>query len=137
MPFIGRRREERQCHGGEMVGGKWSSSMLPFRGEDRKGSTRFRRGKEHAGRLLVPVRRGDWRMQRHGGARQPKSSGVCIDPRWKTSSWAERLFGSDTVVEIKHAVKMEWAGKERFLGRKKIMKKNLGYCSLNKNNSNF
>jgi hypothetical protein len=67
--FIGRRREERRCHGGEMTSGKWSSSMLPFRGEDRKGITHFRRGKEHAGQLLVPMRRGDWRMQRGGGSR--------------------------------------------------------------------
>jgi hypothetical protein len=42
------------------------------------------------------------------------------------------LFGPDTVVEIKHAGKIEWDGKERFLGRKKIVKKNLGCCSLNK-----
>jgi hypothetical protein len=28
---------------------------------------------------------------------------------------------------------MLWVGKERFLGRKKIVEKNLGYCSLNKN----
>jgi hypothetical protein len=28
------------------------------------------------------------------------------------------LFGSDTVVEIKQIAKIEWAGKERFLGQK-------------------
>jgi hypothetical protein len=36
-------------------------------------------------------------------------------------------------VEIEQAPKIEWAGKERFLGRIKIVKKNLGCCSLNKN----
>jgi hypothetical protein len=66
------------------------------------------------------------------GGRLLESSGVWIDPRWKTTSWAQRLFGPDTVVEIKQAVKIEWAGKERFLGRKKIVKKNLSGCGLNK-----
>jgi hypothetical protein len=27
-------------------------------------------------------------------------------------------FGSDTIVEIKYATKIEWAGKQKFLGRK-------------------
>jgi hypothetical protein len=36
VPFIGREREGRQCHGGETSGGEWSSSMLPFRREERK-----------------------------------------------------------------------------------------------------
>jgi hypothetical protein len=69
------------------------------------------------------------------GGRQPESSSVWIDPRWKIISWAgwaERLFGPDTVVKIKQAAKIEWVGKERFLGQKKIVKKNLGCCSLNK-----
>jgi hypothetical protein len=35
-------------------------------------------------------------------------------------------------VEIKHTVKIEWVGNERFLGRKEIVKKNLSCCSLNK-----
>jgi hypothetical protein len=64
----------------------------------------FERGKEHVGRLLFPARRGDQRMQRRGGDRQPESGDVCIDLRWKTTSrasWVERLFGSDIVVEIK------------------------------------
>jgi hypothetical protein len=47
-----------------------------------------------------------------------------MDPRWKTTSWAEMLFGSDTVVYIKQAGEMEWVGKERFLSPKKIMEKN-------------
>jgi hypothetical protein len=34
-------------------------------------------------------------------------------------------------VEIKQVAKIEWAGKERFLGQKKIVKKNLSCCSLN------
>jgi hypothetical protein len=36
-------------------------------------------------------------------------------------------------VEIEHAAKIDWVKKKRFLSRKKIVKKNLGYCSLNKN----
>jgi hypothetical protein len=35
------------------------------------------------------------------------------------------------VVEIKHAVKIEWVGKERFLGWNNIVKKNLGCYNLN------
>jgi hypothetical protein len=35
-------------------------------------------------------------------------------------------------VEIKQASKIEWAEKERFLGQKKIVKKNLSCWSLNK-----
>jgi hypothetical protein len=65
---------------------------------------------------------------------------VWIDPRWKTTSqvsWAERLFGAATVVEIKQTTEMEWAGKERFLGQNKIVEKNLGYCSLKKKKLNF
>jgi hypothetical protein len=42
------------------------------------------------------------------------------------------LFGPDNVVEIKHAAKIKWVEKERFLDRKKIMNKNLSCCSLNK-----
>jgi hypothetical protein len=75
-----------------------------------RGSARFRRGKEHVGRLLVPMRRGDWGMQRRGSDRQPESDSVWIDPRWKTigqASWADKLFGLDTVAEIKQTVKIE------------------------------
>jgi hypothetical protein len=35
-------------------------------------------------------------------------------------------------VEINRAAKIEQAGKERFLRQKKILKKNLGCCSLNR-----
>jgi hypothetical protein len=66
-----------------------------------------------------------------GYSRQPKLGGVWIVLRCKTTSWAcwsKRLFGMDTIMEIKQAAKMEWAGKERFLGRNKIMEKNLGCC---------
>jgi hypothetical protein len=66
-----------------------------------------------------------------GYSRQPKLGGVWIVLRCKTTSWAcwaKRLFGLDTIMEIKQAAKMEWAGKERFLGRNKIMEKNLGCC---------
>jgi hypothetical protein len=38
-------------------------------------------------------------------------------------------------VEINHAAKIEQAGKERFLRQKKIVKTNLGCCSLNKKQS--
>jgi hypothetical protein len=40
-------------------------------------------------------------------------------------------------VEIKQAAEMEWAEKEGFLGRKKIVEKNLGCCSLNKKIKTF
>jgi hypothetical protein len=43
----------------------------------------------------------------------------------------------DTVVDIKQTVEMEWVEKERFLGRKKIVEKNLDCCSLNRKMSNF
>jgi hypothetical protein len=36
VPFIGQRREGRRYHGGEMVDGEWSYSMLLFWGEERK-----------------------------------------------------------------------------------------------------
>jgi hypothetical protein len=68
-----------------------------------------------------------------GGGQQPESNGVWINPRQKTTSrasWAKRLFGPDTVVDIKQAAEVERVGKERFLGRKKIMEKNLGCCNL-------
>jgi hypothetical protein len=42
-----------------------------------------------------------------------------MDSRWRTTNWAERPFGLDTIVEIKQVAEMEWAGKKRFLGRKK------------------
>jgi hypothetical protein len=68
------------------------------------------------------------------GNRSQAVSGLTL--RWKTTnlaSWAERLFGSYTIVEIKHVTKMEWFEKEIFLKQKKIVNKNLGCCSLNKN----
>jgi hypothetical protein len=49
-----------------------------------------------------------------GGGRQSESGNVWIDLRWKTisqASWAERLFRSDIVVEIKQATKIEWLEK--------------------------
>jgi hypothetical protein len=64
----------------------------------------------------------------YGGGRQLELDNVWIDPRWKTTIHArltERLFESDNVVKIKYAAKMKWVEKERFLGRKKIVKKNL------------
>jgi hypothetical protein len=48
------------------------------------------------------------------------------------TSWAQRVFGSNTIVEIKRVAEIEWARKERFLSQNKIVKKNLGFCSLNK-----
>jgi hypothetical protein len=41
--FIGRRREGRWCHGEEMAASEWSSSMLPFQREERKGQHPFQR----------------------------------------------------------------------------------------------
>jgi hypothetical protein len=90
-----------------------------FREKRGRGSACFGRGKEHVGWLLIPALRGDRRMQRRDGGEQLESGGVWIDLRWKTTSrasWVERLFGSNTVMEIKYAAKVEWAGKERFLG---------------------
>jgi hypothetical protein len=43
------------------------------------------------------------------------------------------LFGPGIVVKIEKAAKIDWIGEERFLCQKKIVKKNLGYCNLNKN----
>jgi hypothetical protein len=40
-----------------------------FREKRGRGITYFRRGKEHARRLMVPVHRGGQRMQRCGGVR--------------------------------------------------------------------
>jgi hypothetical protein len=37
VPFIGRRREGRWCRGGVMTNCEWSSLMLHFWGEERKG----------------------------------------------------------------------------------------------------
>jgi hypothetical protein len=52
MPFIGRRREGRRYYGGELVDNKWSSSMLPFLGEERKGQCPFKKGKGAYGAAL-------------------------------------------------------------------------------------
>jgi hypothetical protein len=61
-------------------------------------------------------------MQRHSGLWwRLESSDIWIDLRWKTInrvSWAESLFGSNIVGEIKQAAEMEWAGKEIFLWRR-------------------
>jgi hypothetical protein len=80
-----------------------------FRFREKRGmdSTPFRKGKGECKAAIVPAWRGDWRMQRRDD--------VWIDLRWKTisrASWAERLFGSNTIVEIKYVAKMEWVGKE-------------------------
>jgi hypothetical protein len=67
VPFIGWRREERYCRGGEIAGDEGSFSMLPFRGDRGWDNARFVREKEHVGRLLVLSRRGDRRVQWCGG----------------------------------------------------------------------
>jgi hypothetical protein len=64
----------------------------------------FKRGKEHTGCLLFLAWRSDRRMKHCVIDRQPESGGIWIDLRWKKTiptSWAERLFGSGSVVEIK------------------------------------
>jgi hypothetical protein len=43
-PFIW-WRDKKWYRGGEMVDGEWSYSMLPFRGEERKGQHLFQKGK--------------------------------------------------------------------------------------------
>jgi hypothetical protein len=45
MPFIGRKREGRWYREGEMIEGEWSSSMLLFWVEERKGQRSFQKGK--------------------------------------------------------------------------------------------
>jgi hypothetical protein len=90
-----------------------SFSMLQFQRKERKGQHLFRKGKGARGAALGSRMEG-W----------PEDA----------TSW---LFALDTVVEIKQAAEMEWAGKERFLDRKKIVEKNFGCCSLNINFLNF
>jgi hypothetical protein len=51
-PFVGQRREGRRCCGGETVGGEWSSSMLPFMGEEKNGQCPFRKGRGACGAAL-------------------------------------------------------------------------------------
>jgi hypothetical protein len=66
-------------------------------------------------------------MQQHGGVRRRPTARVGVAsglPWWETNSkdsWSERLFGPDTVVEIRQTHKIEWVGKEKFLGRKKLL----------------
>jgi hypothetical protein len=45
-------------------------------GRREEETTCFRSGKDHTGRLLVPERRGDRRMQQHGGVRRQPTAGV-------------------------------------------------------------
>jgi hypothetical protein len=45
-----------------MVNGEWSYSMLPFGEEERKGSSCFRRGKDHARWLSIPAQMGNRRI---------------------------------------------------------------------------
>jgi hypothetical protein len=120
VPFIG-WREGRRCCGGETIDSEWSFLMLPFQGEERKGQR--------------PVSKGE--RSTHGGSWFPCGeatrgcssaavTGIWFDPRWKTTNranWGERLFGTDTIVKIKHATEMEWAGKVIFFGQRKIMEK--------------
>jgi hypothetical protein len=106
MPFIGQRREDRQCHEGETTDSEWSSSMLPFF-ETREEATLSSHGEGRPDDAAA-----QWRLE---------SSDIWIDLRWKTInrvSWVESLFGSNIVGEIKQAAEMEWAGKEIFLWRR-------------------
>jgi hypothetical protein len=60
---------------------------------------------------------------------QPELGIVWIDPRWKTINWAsyaERLFGLDTVMEIKHCAKIERLGKRDFWTKRKLWRRNWG-----------
>jgi hypothetical protein len=43
-PFIGWRRERRQCRGGETTCDEWSFSMLLFQGEEKKQATPVSKG---------------------------------------------------------------------------------------------
>jgi hypothetical protein len=127
--FIGRRREGRWYRGWEMVDSKLSYSMLPFSGEERKGQHPFQKGKgaceaapgSHAG--------GVCRMQRSGGLWQRPAARVRWRLDWpevrgnqsgqlgRKAVWAGYSCGDQT------GSKIEWARKERFLGRKKTVKK--------------
>jgi hypothetical protein len=74
----------------------------------------------------------------HGGVQRRPTARVGRHLDWpevednQSNQLSESLFGSDNVAEIKQAAKIKWAGKERFLGRKKIGKKKLDWCNLNK-----
>jgi hypothetical protein len=59
-----------------MTRDEWSSSILPFQGEERKGQHLFQKRKGARRALMVPKRRGDWRMQRHDIVRQRPVAGV-------------------------------------------------------------
>jgi hypothetical protein len=48
---------------------KFVIQCICFEEKRGRGSAHSKRGKEHARRLLIPVRRGDQRMQRRGGVR--------------------------------------------------------------------
>jgi hypothetical protein len=92
----------------------------------------------------VPVSKGERSMRggswfpRGGAARGCSNTAVCGGGRQSESSdggatsWTQRVFGSNTIVEIKQVAEIEWARKERFLSQNKIVKKNLGCCCLNK-----
>jgi hypothetical protein len=106
-------------------GGEFFNTYVLGKIEERVGAY-FRRGKEHVEWLLVPAWRGGLRMQWRGDDWHSESGGVWIDPSWKTishASWAERLFASDTSMKIKRVTEMELARKERFLVRKKIVRR--------------
>jgi hypothetical protein len=60
-----------------------------------------------------------------GSGQQLELDFVWIDPRWKTISQPENLFGSDTVMEIKHVIKIEWVEKE-ILGLKENYEEEFG-----------
>jgi hypothetical protein len=114
--------EERWYRGGEMVDGEWSYSMLPFQGEESKGQRLFQKGKG-----ACKVAFGSHTEGRPKNA--AVSSGIWIGLRWKTTSrvsWAKRLFGSVTVVEIKHAAKIEWARKKEIFGPKENCEEEFG-----------
>jgi hypothetical protein len=116
-----------------MTGGEWSSSVS---GRRQEGAAPVSEGERSTwGDSWFPC-----------GEATRGCSGVAVaDSRSRAASALNQggrqlvgpigpksLFGLDTIVEIKQAVKMEWAGKERFFGRKKIMEKNFDCCSLNK-----
>jgi hypothetical protein len=56
-PFLG-RREERWYRGGETVNGEWSSLMLLFWGEERKGQCAFQKGKGACEATLISCTEG-------------------------------------------------------------------------------
>jgi hypothetical protein len=122
MPFIGQRREDRQCHEGETTDSEWSSSMLPFF-ETREEATLSSHGEgrpdDAAAQWLVVAagveRHLDW----------PEVEDNQSGQLGRKSIWVEYSWGDQTSCR-------NGMGWERDI----LVEKNFGCCILNKK-SNF